>query len=101
MTAIRGCGAAKGRHRDDRAASGQPKQAAHAKSANVNPLHTTLARRAFLRLDSMAAPDSYSLEVSRHTFSALANLPASSSSSTDFETGSRRQRLGRTGAPLR
>jgi hypothetical protein len=30
-----GCGAAKGRHRDDRAASGQPKQAAHARTASA------------------------------------------------------------------
>jgi hypothetical protein len=38
----------KGPHRDDRAASGQPKQAAHARSAKVKPLHATLARRALL-----------------------------------------------------
>src|SRR5213079_1705930 len=68
MTAISGCGAAKGWHRDDRAASGQPKQAAHARSAQVKPLHATLARRAFLRLDSMAAPDPHSLGVPRPQF---------------------------------
>src|SRR5262249_7518065 len=38
---------------DDRAASGRSKQAAHARSAKVKPLHATLARRALLRLDSM------------------------------------------------
>src|SRR6266404_3412210 len=56
-------GATKGRHRDDRAASVQPKQAAHARSAKVKPLHATLARRALLRLASMAAPDPHSLGV--------------------------------------
>src|SRR5438094_8129804 len=50
---------------DDRAASGQPKQAAHTRSAKVKPLHATLARRALLRLDSMAAPDPRSLGVPR------------------------------------
>src|SRR5262249_42578233 len=54
---------AKGRRRDDRAASVQPKQAAHARSAKVKPLHATLARRALLRLASMAAPDPHSLAV--------------------------------------
>ena len=38
------------------AASGQPKQAAHTRSAKVKPLHATLARRALLRLDPTAAP---------------------------------------------
>src|SRR6266571_789686 len=71
MTAIPGCGAAKGRHRDDRAASEQPKQAAHARSAKVKPLHATLARRALLRLDSMAAPDPHSLGVPRPQFPRL------------------------------
>src|ERR1700756_2305583 len=52
-----------GTHRDDRAASVQPKQAAHARSAKVKPLHATLARRALLRLASMAAPDPHSLGV--------------------------------------
>src|SRR5262249_40890046 len=56
---------------DDRAASGQPKQAAHARSAKVKPLHATLARRALLRLDSMAAPDPYSLGVPRPQFPRL------------------------------
>src|SRR6266481_5883247 len=59
------------RHRDDRAASGQPKQAAHARSAKVKPLHATLARRALLRLDSMAAPDPHSLGVPRPQFPRL------------------------------
>src|SRR5262249_36418608 len=66
-----GCGAAKGRHRDDRAASEQPKQAVHARSAKVKPLHATLARRALLRLDSMAAPDPHSLGVPRLQFPRL------------------------------
>ena len=66
-----GCGAAKGRHRDDRAASVQPKQAAHARSAKVKPLHATLARRALLRLDSMAAPGPHSLGVPRPQFPRL------------------------------
>src|SRR5262249_30488453 len=66
-----GCGAAKARHRDDRAASEQPKQAAHARSAKVKPLHATLARRALLRLDSMAAPDPHSLGVPRPQFPRL------------------------------
>ncbi len=60
-----------GRHRDDRAASGQPKQAAHARSAKAKPLHATLARRAFLRLDSMAASDPHSLGVPRPQFPRL------------------------------
>src|SRR6266566_2752373 len=54
-----------------------------ASSAKVKPLHATLARRALLRLDSMAAPDP-----TPTTSSALSNLPASSSSSNDFEIGS-------------
>src|SRR6516164_5047474 len=66
-----GCGAAKGRHRDDRAASMQPKQAGHARSPKVKPLHATLARRALLRLDSMAAPDPHSLGVPRPQFPRL------------------------------
>src|SRR5436309_1428903 len=59
------------------AASGQPKQAAHARSAKVKPLHATLARRALLRLDSMAAPDPRSLGVPRPEFPRLspAGLP--------------------------
>src|ERR1700731_988335 len=32
----------------------QPQQAAHARSAAAKPLHATLARRALLRLDTMA-----------------------------------------------
>ena len=71
MTAIRWGGAAEGRHRDDRAASGQSKQAAHARSAKVKPLHATLARRALLRLDSMAAPDPHSMGVPRPEFPRL------------------------------
>jgi hypothetical protein len=66
-----GCGAAKGRHRDDRAASGQPKQAAHARSAKVKPLHAKLARRTLLRLDSMAAPGPHSLGAPRPQFPRL------------------------------
>jgi hypothetical protein len=54
--------------RKDGAASGQPKQAAYARSAKVKPLHAPLARRAFLRLDSMAAPDPHSLGVPRPQF---------------------------------
>ena len=46
-------------------ASKQPEQAVHARSAKVKPLHATLARRALLRLDSMAAPDPHSLGVPR------------------------------------
>ena len=63
-----------GWHRDDRAASGQPKQAAYARSAKVNPLHATLARRALLRLDSMAAPDPHSLEYHAHNFLGFVQL---------------------------
>jgi len=59
------------RHRDDRAASGQLKQAAHARSAKVKPLHAPLARRALLRLASMAAPDPHSLGVQRPQFPRL------------------------------
>src|SRR5262249_998219 len=70
MSALPRGGAAKGRHRDDRAASGQSKQAAHARSAKVKPLHATLARRALLRLDSMAAPDPHSMGVPRPHFRA-------------------------------
>src|SRR5262249_37798139 len=71
MSALPRGGAAKGRHRDDRAASGQSKQAAHARSAKVKPLHATLARRALLRLDSMAAPDPHSTGVPRPQFPRL------------------------------
>jgi transposase len=63
--------ASKGWHRDDRAASGQPKQAAHARSAKAKPVHATLARRALLRLDSMAASDPHSLGVPRPQFPRL------------------------------
>src|SRR5262249_27750195 len=56
---------------NDRAASGQSKQAAHARSAKVKPLHATLARRALLRLDSMAAPDPHSMGVPRPQFPRL------------------------------
>jgi hypothetical protein len=53
------------------------KQAAHARSAKVKPLHAPLARRAFLRLDSMAAPDPNLLGVPRQQFPRLcpARLP--------------------------
>src|SRR5262245_6608353 len=50
---------------------GQSKQAAHARSAKVKPLHATLARRALLRLDSMAAPDPHSMGVPRPQFPRL------------------------------
>src|SRR4029077_19665969 len=67
----------------------QPKQAAHARSAKVKPLHATLARRALLRLASMAAPDPHSLGVPRPQFPRLlSSLPASLCSSNDFEIGS-------------
>src|SRR5262249_44244008 len=56
---------------DDRAASGQSKQAAHARSAKVKPLHATLARRAVLRLDFMAAPDPQLMGVPRPQFPRL------------------------------
>src|SRR5437667_12896599 len=63
--------------RDDRAASEQPKQAAHARSAKAKPLHAPLARRALLRLDSMAAPHPCSLGIPRPQFPRLcpARLP--------------------------
>src|ERR1700739_2546378 len=51
-------------YRDDRAASLQPQQAAHARSAPAKPLHAALARRALLRLDPMAAPHPCPLGVS-------------------------------------
>jgi hypothetical protein len=74
---LTGCGVAKGWHRDDRAASQQPKQAAHARSAKAKPLHAPLARRALLRLDSMAAPHPCSLGIPRPQFPRLcpARLP--------------------------
>src|SRR6516162_11864884 len=50
---------------------GNRKQAGHARSAKVKPLHATLARRALLRLDSMAAPDPHSLGVPRPQFPRL------------------------------
>src|SRR6516225_4034831 len=50
---------------------GQPKQAGHARSPKVKPPHATLARRALLRLDSMAAPDPHSLGVPRPQFPRL------------------------------
>src|SRR5262249_45536760 len=43
----------------------------HARSPKVKPLHATLARRALLRLDSMAAPDPHSLGVPRPQFPRL------------------------------
>jgi hypothetical protein len=52
----------------------QPKQAAHARSAKVKPLHATLARRALLRLDSMATPDPHSLGVPRLNFLVFVQL---------------------------
>src|SRR5207244_2899228 len=41
------------------------------RSAKVKPLHATLARRALLRLDSMAAPDPHSMGVPRPEFPRL------------------------------
>src|SRR5262249_57558697 len=64
-------GEGKGGHGDDRAAWGQRKQAGHARSPKVKPVHATLARRALLRLDSMAAPDPHSLGVPRPQFPRL------------------------------
>ena len=74
--------------RDDRAASFQSQQAAHARSATAKPLHAALARRALLRLDTIAilassSPGSTTLR----TCSALFSSPVSLSSSDDFEIG--------------
>src|SRR5215831_14596973 len=68
---------AQGRHRDDRAASQQQKQAAHARSATAKPLYATLARGALLCLDSMAAPHPCPLEILRPELPRLrtARLP--------------------------
>jgi hypothetical protein len=41
---------------NDRTTPFQPPQAGHARSSTAKPLHATLARRALLRLDTMAAP---------------------------------------------
>ena len=49
--------------RDDRATPHQSHQAADARSTTVEPLYATLARRAFLRLDTMAAPHTRPLEI--------------------------------------
>jgi hypothetical protein len=49
-------------------------QAAHARSAKVKPLHATLARRALLRLDLMAAPAPHSLGIPRPQFPRLCAL---------------------------
>src|SRR5262249_20171120 len=70
-------GVAKGRHRDDRAASQQQKQAAHARSATAKPLYATLARGALLCLDSMAAPHPRPLGILRPELPRLrtARLP--------------------------
>jgi hypothetical protein len=62
------------RHRDDRAASFQPKQAAHARSTTAKPLHATLARRALLRLDPMAAPHTRPLEYHTQNFLGFVQL---------------------------
>ena len=51
--------------------AGQPKQAAHARSAKVKPLYAPLARRALLRLDPVAAPNPHSLGVPRPQFPRL------------------------------
>src|SRR5215468_3887130 len=70
-------GVAQGRHRDDRAASQQQKQAAHARSATAKPLYATLARGALLCLDSMAAPHPRPLGILRPELPRLrtARLP--------------------------
>src|SRR5215467_9954155 len=70
-------GVAQGRHRDDRAASQQQKQAAHARSATAKPLYATLARGALLCLDSMAAPHPCPLGILRPELPRLrtARLP--------------------------
>src|SRR5215467_9555988 len=70
-------GVAQGRHRDDRAASQQQKQAAHARSATAKPLYATLARGALLCLDSMAAPHPRPLGILRPQLPRLrtARLP--------------------------
>ena len=65
------------RHRDDRAAPFQSQQAAHARSATAKPLHAALARRALLRLDTMAASHPRPLGVPRPELPRLcpARLP--------------------------
>src|SRR5262249_32044510 len=70
-------GVAQGRHRDDRAASQQQKQAAHARSATAKPLYATLASGALLCLDSMAAPHPRPLGILRPELPRLrtARLP--------------------------
>ena len=59
------------------AASQQQKQAAHARSATAKPLYATLARRALLCLDSMAAPHPRPLGILRPELPRLrtARLP--------------------------
>jgi hypothetical protein len=59
-----------------------PSAQSNARSATAEPLHATLARRAFLRLDPVAAPYPRSLGVPRSELPGLASL----SSSGDFET---------------
>src|SRR6266536_962193 len=78
----------KGRHRNDRAAPVQPNQAAHSGSAAPEPLYATVARRAFLRLDTVAASHPRPLGVPRPELPRLcpARLPLFSSG--DFEIGS-------------
>src|SRR5215468_1182696 len=63
--------------RDDRAASQQQKQAAHARSATAKPLYATLACGALLCLDSMAAPHPRPLGILRPELPRLrtARLP--------------------------
>ena len=64
-------------HRDDRAAPFQPQQAAHSRSTAAKPLHAALARRALLRVDTMAAPYPRPVGVSRPELPRLrpARLP--------------------------
>src|SRR6266404_1780483 len=68
---------AQGRHRDDRAASQQQKQATHARSPTAKPLYATLARGALLCLDPMAAPHPRPLGILRPELPRLrtARLP--------------------------
>ncbi len=67
----------KGRHRNDRAAPVQPNQAAQSGSAAPEPLYATVARRAFLRLDTVAASHPRPLGVPRPELPRLcpARLP--------------------------
>src|SRR5215468_9623995 len=80
-------GVAQGRHRDDRAASQQQKQAAHARSATAKPLYATLASASLLGFNGSAASSSVG-NTTPTTSSASYSSLASLSSSGDFEIGS-------------